>query len=165
MYFNSPEFVVFCLLVYGLYLGLSFRHQNYMLLIASYIFYGWWDARFLFLVAFSTTIDFWVGLMIEHGRLLFRQWLLPALFLMLSAVTFLGLDWAALNPLAASNLDLCKLMRLPAILWSLAGSVAFLGFIAFLFWALGSLDDPKRRFRCLMVSLTAQLGLLGVFKY
>ena len=92
MLFNSPEFIAFCLLVYVLYLVLPFRLQNYMLLIASYVFYGWWDCRFLFLVALSTTIDFWVGLMIETGRLRPRDWILPALFLTISAVVFLGLD-------------------------------------------------------------------------
>src|SRR5258706_7546318 len=86
MLFNSPEFLVFCLFVYGLYLGLSFRLQNYMLLLASYIFYGWWDTRFLFLVALSTTVDFWVGLMIENGRLSGRQWLVSALFLIASVL-------------------------------------------------------------------------------
>ena len=48
MLFNSPEFVLFCLLVYVLYVGLPFRLQNYMLLVASYIFYGWWDAPLSF---------------------------------------------------------------------------------------------------------------------
>ena len=61
-----------------------------MLLIVSYFFYGWWDTRFLFLVALSTTVDFWVGLMIENGRLRAQQWLLPAIFLTISAIAFLG---------------------------------------------------------------------------
>src|SRR5260370_40490689 len=104
MLFNSPEFVVFCLLVYGLYLGLSFRFQNYMLLLASYIFYGWWDARFLFLVALSTTVDFWVGLMIENGRLSGRQWLGPALFLFASSLGFL---WAKPPPASWGRPRLC----------------------------------------------------------
>jgi alginate O-acetyltransferase complex protein AlgI len=63
MLFNSVDFIVFLLVVYCTYLVLPFRLQNYMLLAASYIFYGWWDVRFLFLVALSTTVDFWVGLM------------------------------------------------------------------------------------------------------
>jgi len=53
MLFNSPEFIVFFLLVYCLYLGLTFRLQNYMLLTVSYVFYGWWDARFLFWLRFQ----------------------------------------------------------------------------------------------------------------
>src|SRR5258707_8009266 len=118
MLFNSPEFIVFFLLVYGLYLGLSFRFQNYMLLLASYIFYGWWDARFLFLVALSTTVDFWVGLMIENGRLSNRQWLVAALFFTGSSVGFLGLKPAALT---WGYSALCALIRAPIIGWALAG--------------------------------------------
>jgi alginate O-acetyltransferase complex protein AlgI len=165
MLFNSPEFVIFFLLVYCLYLGLTFRLQNYMLLIVSYVFYGWWDARFLFLVALSTTIDFWVGLMIETGRLQFRQWLVPALFLTLSAVAFLGLDWAALYPLGVGYPDLGKLLSGSMIGWSLAGSVAFIAIVSFIFSMFERLDDRRRRICCLMVSLVTQLGLLGVFKY
>src|SRR5260370_7047180 len=100
MLFNSPEFIAFCLLVYALYVALPFRLQNYMLLIVSYIFYGWWDCRFLFLVALSTTIDFWVGLMIETGRLRVLELILPALFSTVSAVVFLCLvPTPLLNPL------------------------------------------------------------------
>lgn len=165
MLFNSPEFIIFLVLVYCLYLVLPFRLQNYMLVIVSYIFYGWWDVRFLFLVALSTTIDFWVGLMIENGRLQFRQWLVPALFLILSAVGFLGLDWAALYPLGVGYLDLGKLLSASMIGWSLAGSVAFTAFVSSVFLVLGRLDEPRRKLFCLMVSLVTQLGLLGVFKY
>lgn len=164
MLFNSPEFVIFCLLVYGLYVGLSFRLQNYMLLIVSYIFYGWWDSRFLFLVALSTTIDFWVGLMIESGRLSRRQWMLPALFLVASTVAFLGLNPAALWPAPNGNLDLNNLVT-PMIGWSTAGIVAFLVFITFLFGILERVREPIRRRCCLLVSLITQLGLLAVFKY
>ncbi len=139
MLFNSPEFIVFFLLVYGLYLGLSFRFQNYMLLLASYIFYGWWDARFLFLVALSTTVDFWVGLMIENGRLSNRQWLVPALFLTASAVAFLGLNPAALT---WGYPDLGALIRAPMIGWALAGSIVFIAFISLLFWTLSGVDAP-----------------------
>lgn len=60
MLFNSYVFVGFFLIVYGLYLGLR-RHgkaQNILLLIASYIFYGYWDWRFLFLIFLSTLVDF-----------------------------------------------------------------------------------------------------------
>lgn len=166
MLFNSPEFIVFLLLVYALYLALPFRLQNYMLLIVSYIFYGWWDFRFLFLVALSTTIDFWVGLMIENGRLRARDWILPALFLAISAVVFLGLDAVALlNQLRDGHLDLGKIVKVPLIEWSIAGSLAFIALISVLFWFFARMAEPARRTCCLMVSLVTQLGLLGVFKY
>lgn len=166
MLFNSPEFIVFLLLVYALYLALPFRLQNYMLLIVSYIFYGWWDFRFLFLVALSTTMDFWVGLMIENGWLRARDWILPALFLAISAVVFLGLDAVALlNQLRDGHLDLGKIVKVPLIEWSIAGSLAFIALISVLFWFFARMAEPARRTCCLMVSLVTQLGLLGVFKY
>jgi alginate O-acetyltransferase complex protein AlgI len=42
MLFNSPEFVVFFIVVFGLFWSLPFRAQNWLLLAASYLFYGWW---------------------------------------------------------------------------------------------------------------------------
>ncbi len=42
MLFNSPEFPLFFLLVFALYWAVSFRAQNWLLLTASYVFYGWW---------------------------------------------------------------------------------------------------------------------------
>ena len=84
MLFNSLEFLVFLTIVYALYRVLPFRLQNYMLLAASYVFYGWWDWRFLFLTAFSTVIDYWVGLTMQNemGR---REKILPAVFISISS--------------------------------------------------------------------------------
>ncbi len=64
MLFNSIEFAVFFIVVYGLYLCLSHRWQNRMLLVASYLFYSWWDWRFLSLILFSTVLDYVCGLRI-----------------------------------------------------------------------------------------------------
>ncbi len=64
MLFNSIDFAVFLPIVFGLYwfvLRNRLREQNLLLLLASYVFYGWWDYRFLALILFSTIIDFWVG--------------------------------------------------------------------------------------------------------
>jgi len=58
MLFNSLEFAVFFFIVYSLYLLLKHRGQNIMLLLASYVFYGAWDWRFLFLIWISTFLDF-----------------------------------------------------------------------------------------------------------
>ncbi len=61
MRFNSLEFFIFFLIVYPFYLVLPHKWQNRMLLAASYIFYGVWDWRFLFLMLFSTIIDYFLG--------------------------------------------------------------------------------------------------------
>ena len=57
MLFNSPEFLLFLPIVFGLYwfvMQRNLKAQNMLLVIASYVFYGWWDWRFLGLIAFST---------------------------------------------------------------------------------------------------------------
>lgn len=64
MLFNSIDFALFLPIVFSLYwflLKKSVRLQNLLIVIASYIFYGWWDWRFLSLIAFSTIVDFYVG--------------------------------------------------------------------------------------------------------
>ncbi len=61
MTFVSVAFLVFMLVVFPLYLVLPHRAQNRLLLVASLVFYGWWDWRFLGLLGFTTTLDWWVG--------------------------------------------------------------------------------------------------------
>jgi D-alanyl-lipoteichoic acid acyltransferase DltB (MBOAT superfamily) len=68
MLFNSWEFFFFFLVVYGFYLFLSHRWQNILLLIASYVFYGLWDWRFLFLILFSTAFNFFCGAKIDQSE-------------------------------------------------------------------------------------------------
>ena len=62
MVFNSIGFFVFLAIVYTLYRVLGHRAQNRMLLVASYVFYGAWDWRFLSLIAASTVVDYTIGL-------------------------------------------------------------------------------------------------------
>ena len=63
MLFNSLPFAVFLPIVFAVYWALrnSLRSQNVMLLVASYVFYGWWDARFLSLIVASTVVDYLLG--------------------------------------------------------------------------------------------------------
>ena len=66
MIFTSFAFLVLLLVVLSLYYILPFRAQNVLLLIASYIFYGWWDWRFLGLLFFSTILDYFIGLALDR---------------------------------------------------------------------------------------------------
>ena len=71
MLFNSREFLLFLPIVFGLYwfvVQRNLKAQNMLLVIASYVFYGWWDWRFLGLIAFSTLVDYLVGLQIEGAQ-------------------------------------------------------------------------------------------------
>jgi D-alanyl-lipoteichoic acid acyltransferase DltB (MBOAT superfamily) len=67
MLFNSLQFIVFFVFVYVLYLFLGRKAQNRMLLVASYVFYGSWDWRFLSLIFASTCVDYICGRRIEDS--------------------------------------------------------------------------------------------------
>jgi D-alanyl-lipoteichoic acid acyltransferase DltB (MBOAT superfamily) len=65
--FNSIDFIVFLAILLPLYYVLAQRWQNVLLLAASYLFYGWWDWRFLSLLLASTLIDFTCGILIHRS--------------------------------------------------------------------------------------------------
>ena len=91
MLFNSLEFFVFLAVVYGAYRVLPFRWQNRMLLVAGYVFYGWWDVRFLFLIAFSTAIDFSIGSLMAHRYMPAQQrWTVSLFFDRRCAILFVS---------------------------------------------------------------------------
>ncbi len=65
MLFNSLDFAIFLPIVFGLYWFVfqrSLAWQNALVVVASYVFYGWWDPRFLLLILFSTLVDYLVGI-------------------------------------------------------------------------------------------------------
>ncbi|WP_067149410.1 MBOAT family O-acyltransferase [Pseudotamlana agarivorans] len=64
MLFNSIEFTIFLPIVFLLYWFVtnnSLKLQNLLIVVASYVFYGWWDWRFLSLIIFSTVVDYTIG--------------------------------------------------------------------------------------------------------
>lgn len=65
MLFNSIEFFLFLPIVFGLYWligGKRMKSQNLLITLSSYVFYGWWDWRFLSLILFSSLVDYTIGL-------------------------------------------------------------------------------------------------------
>jgi D-alanyl-lipoteichoic acid acyltransferase DltB (MBOAT superfamily) len=70
MLFNTWEFLLYFVVVYGLYLATmrQVKVQNAILLVASYVFYGWWDWRFLSLLVVSTVVDYSVALLLERSE-------------------------------------------------------------------------------------------------
>ena len=80
MLFNSIDFAVFLPIVFLLYWllnGFNLKYQNFLIVIASYLFYGWWDWRFLFLILFSTIVDYIIGIaLINKNKQLKRKILL-----------------------------------------------------------------------------------------
>jgi alginate O-acetyltransferase complex protein AlgI len=82
MLFNTIDFAIFLPIVFILYwfvTNKNLRFQNVLLLVASYFFYVCWDYRFLFLLVFSTFLDYYTGLKIHETetkkKKLFWLWL------------------------------------------------------------------------------------------
>lgn len=69
MLFNSFEFIVFLPIVFALYwlLHRDVSRQNALLVVASYVFYGWWDWRFCFLIATTTMASWGTALLTERS--------------------------------------------------------------------------------------------------
>src|SRR5688572_13247668 len=66
MTFTTPTFLIFLVVVWVLYWSLSRRRwQNRLLVVASLVFYGWWDPRFVLLLLFTATVDYWVALALQ----------------------------------------------------------------------------------------------------
>jgi D-alanyl-lipoteichoic acid acyltransferase DltB (MBOAT superfamily) len=80
MLFNSIEFLIFLPIVFAMYWlvgGKRQTAQNFILLVSSYLFYGWWDWRFLSLIALSSLADFYIGQRLTRiQKPQSRKWLL-----------------------------------------------------------------------------------------
>ena len=68
MLFNSLEFLIFLPIVFLLYWHVfkPLRWQNFFVVVASYVFYGWWDWRFLLLILFTSLCSFASGILLQR---------------------------------------------------------------------------------------------------
>src|SRR5438046_2948997 len=65
MLFNSFQYWIFFLIVAVLFYSIPFRAGKVLLLCASYVFYMWWDPRFIILIVTSTVVDYYLGILLE----------------------------------------------------------------------------------------------------
>src|SRR6266536_6418074 len=65
MLFNSFQYWIFFLIVATLFYSVPFRIGKFLLLGASYMFYMWWDPRFIVLILTSTVVDYYLGILLE----------------------------------------------------------------------------------------------------
>ena len=65
MLFNSFQYWIFFFIVLALFYSVPFRVGKVLLLLASYVFYMWWDPRFIVLILTSTVVDYWLGILLE----------------------------------------------------------------------------------------------------
>lgn len=165
MLFQTPEFLVLILVVLA-YLAAFRRGQHLFLIVASYVFYGWWDVRFLFLILLSTVIDYTAALGIDAVRFGGRRLAGLSALLAGGSLFFLLPNWPALQsrsmdaflddplialtPLAMTAIGIC-------LAFSVAAPLAYR-----LYFRLG---DQARRRAFLITSVVANLAILGFFKY
>ncbi|TMB00718.1 MAG: MBOAT family protein, partial [Deltaproteobacteria bacterium] len=169
MNYNNPTFWLLFVGVYAGYWRLRHRRQNDLLLVASYVFYGFWDYRFLFLILISTVIDFIGGLGVAGVRLpKWRRLRLAALLIgsalvLCSNVRYAAL-WHGLVYLDADAVRGALPERLRDLAVPLGTAAATLAYAAVLPW-LYALPDRARRKTFLTISMVANLAILGFFKY
>ena len=179
MEFDSSSFACFAIIVGFLFLIFSRFHssvyQNSTLLAASYFFYGSWDYRFLFLIIFSTALDYSCGMGIAGERISIRRSLFFTLTLVCSACllcspfdysafyqsllpaeAFTG-GWISISNLNSNSPSHVDLMFAASLCVSiLLGAFQQVG---------GKLSSDGRRRFFLALSICGNLGILGVFKY
>jgi D-alanyl-lipoteichoic acid acyltransferase DltB (MBOAT superfamily) len=148
MLFNSGVFALFFAAFLPIYLICRGRValRNLLLIAASYLFYGWWDPRFLILVAVSTSVDYLAALGASDQPV-------ENLDVAKSALYLIAVTLASLAAAGAGN-------------WWLAAAVAA-GMLAIglAIVLIRSAPAPSRPRGWLLLSLCTNLGILAFFKY
>ncbi len=167
MLFNSITYFLFLPAVYLLYRLLPHRQQNTLLLLASYIFYAWWDIRFLFLVIMSTLINYCCGLMIKDVELTVNLRAKVTILLILSCFFLVVVNW---NYFLLPRESLVTYFDWSALV-GIEGWIIFLGvciitlIFNLLYTKIVLADTKKKHLLIVIIGITANLFILGFFKY
>lgn len=149
LFFSSP-FVVFFAAFYPAFLLLR-KHvvaRNILLIVAAFVFYGWWDVRFTTLLAFTVGLDY-LSALGAAGRLIRPSQLAKS-------CAFLG--GIGLIALVMNHLRQLEVMTLPVM-------AALILYIALVF-SLNAINDEKARRRCwLHACVIVNFAVLAFFKY
>ncbi len=178
MLFNSPEFFLFFAVVFSLYWLLPLSGQNILLLLAGYVFYGWWDVRFLYLLMLSTGLDYCAGQLLGAGEISKQDRFQVGALLTAAAFFLVTIRWDAVQfpgPSATGMPDTANMgMQVdwsriaPAAGWgwavtigtavaALSGNVIYLRLLRY--------NQAVRRRVGLVLTLVVNLTVLGFFKY
>jgi len=168
MLFNSVTYFLFLPVIYLAYIATPKRHQNLLLLIASYIFYAWWDARLLALIAVSTSINYCCGLMIKGDGITARQRLTLSLWVIFICLFSLLINFNLIG-------DFQELFSFPLSWPTLASDKSrWFTFVAvclsivlcnLMYTKIGSHIGSKKKTLFVIGGVTTNLVILGFFKY
>lgn len=148
MLFNTTTFAIFIAAFFPIYLLVrrNIFYRNLLLIVSSYVFYGWWDPRFLILVAVSTSVDY-IAALGAAGKPV------PIIDQIKSGVFLLVVTGGSLAFASQQDMWLAPLVFAGV---SLAGMVTYL---------ISRAPADQRRFSWLCLSLVTNLGILAFFKY
>ena len=168
MQFNSFAYISFFLIVYIVYRVSPHRFQNFILLIASYLFYAWWDVRFLFLIILSTVINYSCSVELLSNKINVKERIAFSAWIILAYFVFVVVQW-----------DQAPIFReAPATLFSWSSLIAWrehwkpllivcVTTLVFnlIYPKIAKLDEKRRRGLILFLGVGANLFILGFFKY
>lgn len=171
MLFQTVEFLILLIVVLVAIMVIKRRRwQHGMLTAASFVFYGWWDVRFLLLIVLSTVVDYSAAMGIVKSKLMTaKRRTMLSLLLVGAAVFFLLPNWPEWQAALKSGS-----MPAPGTPWIARWSglfpsigfvvaIAILGPLTYALWA--RLADKSRRRAFLLTSVLVNLGVLAFFKY
>ena len=144
MLFNSIEFLFFFLFLFPLYLFLKHKWQNWVLIIASCVFYASWSWKFLFLMCGSITTDYFCAQYISrsNNETKRRNLLFLSIFVNLSILFF----FKYFNFFSENILSLLKFFHLVSPFWDFSVNVILpLGISFYTFEAISYVVDVYRR--------------------
>ena len=167
MIFNSLNFFIFLLITYFSYRCLKHGAQNILLLIASYVFYAWWDIRFLFLIVISTVVNYCCGILIAEPYINKKDRMTASLWLVSSCFLFITVQWQKGQVSFGSFYSLRNWQMLFSwdVGWVILGIVVLFVILLNLLHFRLEFREKTRRTIFLTIAIVANLGILGFFKY
>lgn len=168
MLFNSTTYFIFLPIVYFLYVILPSRMQNFLLLAASYVFYAWWDVRFLSLVIISTAINYCCGIAIGKGQINAKDRLISSTFVIFVCLLSIVIPWN--NIFTIQNIGSSTL---GGSVW-VGSKDSWIIFIAIclatilcnlIYSKIVLFEENKKKLLFVTFGVAANLFILGFFKY
>ena len=172
MEFNSITYIGFFLTVYLIYRSVQYRYQNYVLLIASYIFYAWWDVRLVFLLVLSTVANYCFGRLVSTGEIPFKERFILSGWLILSSFISTSIQWKSIPAFKELYASLSEWNDIEVfgknwiIFLCVCSVVLFFNLLypkVKLFSE--SQNENRKRKLFLLIGVSANLLILAVFKY
>ncbi len=167
MLFQTPEFLVlFAVVALAIVFVKDLRWQHGVLLVASLIFYGWWDVRFLVLLIASTALDYIAARGVAGHAFSWRSHWNAALWLAVSGIVLMWPNW----PLMQLQQQWDAWPQLLTSHWTGMHAAVVACLTGAIIWPLlarwfYTLSEVNRRRGFLIASMATNLGMLAFFKY